>query len=68
MAKFKVKLLAMEYKDAMKELEEILADINQNQSDIDQLATKVARASELIKLCKTKLKTTEEQIQTIFED
>jgi len=58
----------MEYKEAMQELEEILADINQNQTDIDQLAKKVARASELIKICKAKLKTTEDQIQGIFED
>ena len=57
----------MEYKTAMKELEDILADINQNQTDIDQLAKKVARASELIKLCKAKLKTAEDQIQGIFE-
>ena len=56
----------MEYKAAMEELEQILEEINSNQTDIDHLAQKIERASKLIKLCKTKLKTAEDQIQNIF--
>ena len=56
------------YKDALTELEKILVDIQNNQINVDQLTDRVARASELIKFCKDKLKTTETQITEIFED
>jgi exodeoxyribonuclease VII small subunit len=58
----------MEYKAAMTELEQILEEINTNQTDIDHLAKKIERASELIKICKTKLKTAEDQIQGVFAE
>lgn len=56
------------YKDAMSELESILSGIQTQEIDIDQLAESIKRAAELIKFCKTKLKTAEDQIQGIFED
>lgn len=56
------------YKEAMIELEGILGSIQNQQIDVDQLAEQVKRASELIKYCKTKLKTAEDQIQGVFED
>ncbi len=56
------------YKEAILELEEILTALQSQEADIDLLAEKVKRASELIKFCKTKLKSTEDQIQGIFED
>ncbi|GLR16361.1 exodeoxyribonuclease VII small subunit [Portibacter lacus] len=58
----------MSYKEAMTELEGILAEISSNQVDIDQLSEKVSRAAELIKMCKTKLKTAENQIQNLLEN
>lgn len=57
----------MNYKEAMTELENILADISGNQTDIDQLSSKVSRAAELIKICKEKLRNAEGQIQSLFE-
>lgn len=57
----------MDYKSAMEELEQILEEINNNSTDIDHLASKIKRAAELINLCKSKLKTAEDQIQSIFE-
>ena len=58
----------LSYQDAMSELESILGGIQSQQTDIDQLAENIKRAAELIKFCKTKLKTAEEQIQGIFEE
>lgn len=56
------------YSAAMKELEEILSGIQSQAIDVDKLAENVARASELIKYCKAKLKNAEDQITGIFED
>ena len=57
----------MKYKEALEELDKIMAEINADQTDIDQLADKLKRATELIQLCKEKLRSTEDQIKGIFE-
>jgi exodeoxyribonuclease VII small subunit len=50
------------------EIEKILKTIEDGEPDIDKLAAKVKRASELIKLCQQKLRETEEDIMaTIIE-
>jgi exodeoxyribonuclease VII small subunit len=36
--------------------------------DVDKLAVEVKRASELIRQCQKKLRTTEEEINSIFKD
>lgn len=56
------------YTDAFEELEQIVNDIEQGDINIDELSEKVKRASELIKLCKKKLTTTEEDVQAILKD
>jgi len=53
---------------SMAEIEEILKTIEDGDPDIDKLAAKVKRASELIKLCQKKLTETEEEIETVFKD
>ena len=50
------------------EIEEILKNIEDDEPDIDKLAAKVKRASELIKLCQQKLRETEDEIDTVFKD
>lgn len=62
------KKVDISYQDAITELEQILNDIQGNQISVDTLTDSVARASELIKYCKEKLKSTETQIKGIFED
>jgi len=57
----------IKYKDAMNQIEKILADIENNQLDVDELSEKVKTATELIKLCKEKLYKTESDIQKIIE-
>jgi exodeoxyribonuclease VII small subunit len=56
------------FNQALKELEEILHKIENGELDVDLLSGKVKRASELITLCRTKLRSTEEQIDKILDD
>jgi exodeoxyribonuclease VII small subunit len=56
------------YKEAISEIEEILAQIENNELDVDELSEKVKRVSILINLCKDKLKNTEEEIEKILRE
>ena len=56
------------YATALEELEKILADMESNELDLDTLSEKVKRAAFLTKLCKTKLRSTTEEIDKILED
>lgn len=56
------------YKEAISEIEEILAQIENNELDVDELSEKVKRVSLLINTCKDKLKNTEEEIEKILRE
>ena len=56
------------FNDAVVEIENILHNIESGDLDIDKLSVEVKRASELIKLCQKKLRSTEEEINSIFKD
>lgn len=56
------------YTDAFDELQQIVGDLEDGEITVDELAIKVKRASELIKLCKQKLTTTEEDVKAILKD
>lgn len=56
------------YKEALNELQEILQEIQGPNIDIDLLAKKVKRASELIKWCKEKLTSADEEIKNILDE
>jgi exodeoxyribonuclease VII small subunit len=58
----------MTFNEAMKEVESILARMEEGEMDIDELSASVRRASELIKSCQKKLKSTEEEIESIFRE
>ncbi len=45
-----------------------MKSIEDGEMDVDLLTAKVKRASELLALCKEKLKTTDEELQKILED
>ncbi len=53
------------YSQMMKELETIMAQIGNQNIDVDVLIENVRRASELINACKTKLKGSEQVIMGI---
>jgi exodeoxyribonuclease VII small subunit len=50
------------------EIEDILKQIESGELDVDKLSVEVKRASELIRQCQKKLRTTEEEINSIFKD
>jgi exodeoxyribonuclease VII small subunit len=56
------------YKAAVEELEKIVGEIENESIDVDILAEKVKRASYLIKLCKSKLKSTDDEVKGILTD
>ena len=55
------------YKEAMVEMEEIVAKLEDNQWDVDELSANVKRVSELIVFCKSKLHDTEEEVEKILK-
>jgi len=55
------------YNDAMTRLESILAQLEEGKKSVDELAVLVQEAAQLVKICKSKLKTTEEEIQRAFD-
>ncbi len=57
----------LKYEEAMLELEAIVAGIEGDKISIDELSTKVKRATELINTCKTKLYKTEEDVKKVLE-
>jgi exodeoxyribonuclease VII small subunit len=58
----------LNYTEAFEELQQIVADIERGEISVDELSEKVKRATELIKICKTKLTTTEEDVKNILKD
>ncbi len=57
----------MKYEDAMRELERIVAQMENGEPDIDSLAAQLKTAQELIKYCKDKLTKTDEEIKKILD-
>lgn len=55
------------YKEAIKEIEEIMYQLENEEIDLDELSNKVKRASDLIAKCKNKLKNTEDEIENIIK-
>jgi exodeoxyribonuclease VII small subunit len=58
----------MKYTEAFEELQRIVAEIETGQISVDELSQKVKRATELIRVCKLKLTTTEEDVTKILKD
>lgn len=56
------------YTEAFEELQQIVADIENGEISVDELAKKVQRASQLIDLCRKKLSTTEEEVNKILKE
>jgi exodeoxyribonuclease VII small subunit len=56
------------YSTAFEELQTIVSEIEKGEISVDELSEKVKRAAMLIKFCKTKLSTTEEDVNTILKE
>lgn len=58
----------LNYSKAFEELQTIVNEIEQGEISVDELSEKVKRAALLIRVCKTKLTTTEEDVNQILKD
>lgn len=56
------------YTEAFDELNQIVSEIEQGEISVDELSQKVKRAAELIRICKTKLTSTEEDVSKILKE
>lgn len=56
----------LKYAEALAEIEKILAGFDNEQYDIDALASEVRRATELIRLCKERLRRTEADVAEVL--
>jgi exodeoxyribonuclease VII small subunit len=58
---------AIGFTAAIRELEEILAGIEGEEVDLDRLADELRRASELLELCRTKIRKAELEVSQIVQ-
>ncbi|PKP49188.1 MAG: exodeoxyribonuclease VII small subunit [Bacteroidetes bacterium HGW-Bacteroidetes-11] len=56
------------YTEAIVELEGIVSDIENASIGVDELSEKVKRAAELIKFCRSKLTSTEKEVNSILSN
>jgi exodeoxyribonuclease VII small subunit len=56
------------YADAMRELDDILEELERDDLDVDVLATRVQRASELIQLCRTRIARAQADVDRVVTD
>lgn len=56
------------YSEAIREIETILDRFNREEFDVDALAAQVKRATELIRLCKKKLKKAEDDVAKVLKE
>lgn len=61
------KRVQMTYDEAAAQIEAILARLRDEQMSVDDLASEVKRATELIAFCRERLRRTEEQIDQIID-
>lgn len=59
---------SLSYTDAFFELQTITKEIESGEITVDELSEKVKRASELIRICREKLTTTEEDVNKILKE
>lgn len=56
------------YTDAFNELQQIVREMEDGEITVDELSLKVKLAAELIKICKQKLTSTEEDVNLILKE
>lgn len=57
----------MKYEDALAKIEDIVRRMENDQLDIDSLASQLKQAQQLIKLCKDRLTAVDEEINKILK-
>ncbi|MBO9633051.1 MAG: exodeoxyribonuclease VII small subunit [Chitinophagaceae bacterium] len=59
---------SLDYTQAFEELQQIVGEIEQGEISVDELSAKVKRAAELIRFCRNRLTTTEEDVNKIIKE
>ena len=65
---FNTTIMELSYKEAITEIETILRSLREEQNSVDTLAERVARATELIAYCRTKLRKAEADVNKVLEE
>ena len=55
------------YEDAIRQLEDIVTKLENNELEIDEMPSQLKKAQDLIKLCKDKLTQTDAEIKKVTE-
>lgn len=58
----------IKYEEAIRQIEEIVDRLENNDIDIDTLGLELKKAQKLIKMCKDKLTKTEEEVKKILDE
>ena len=58
----------IKYEEAVNQLEQIVANLEEGELNIDDLSSELKKAQKLITLCKQRLTKTDEEIQKILND
>lgn len=58
----------IKYEEAIKQIEQIVSQMENDELDIDELTDKLKTAQRLIKLCKDKLTKTDAEIQNALKE
>ncbi len=59
--------MKLSYEEALQELQQIVAQLQEDAVSVDELSAKVKRAAELIAYCREKLRQAEESLEGLFE-
>ncbi|MDD3296590.1 MAG: exodeoxyribonuclease VII small subunit [Candidatus Omnitrophica bacterium] len=59
---------SMKYNEAIKELHDILSDLESERIDVDEVSLKVKKAVELIAVCREKIEKTELEVRKIVKE
>lgn len=57
----------MKYEEAVRQLEEIVDKMENNEPDIDTLSAQLKKAQQLVKLCQDKLTKTDKEIKKLLD-
>ena len=55
------------YEEAVREVEQIVTEIERGEMDIDQLTPKIKRAQELLALCQSQLKKVTDDVKKLLD-
>ena len=58
----------IKYEEAVSQLEQIVANLEEGELNIDDLSSELKKAQKLITICKQRLTKTDEEIQKILND